>query len=287
MVRLPLAARRDGAEVLHVQYTVSPFGGTPTVTTVHDVSFMVNPGWFRPKDRLLLTLSVPRSVARARKVITVSETSKKDILRHIRVKPDKVAVTPLAAPPEFAPVTNAAAVVWERLDLAQPYLLALGTLQPRKNFALVARAFERAHQTQTLAIAGKQGWGDIPGGRLLGYVADDLLPALYSAAEAFLFPSHYEGFGIPALEAMACGCPVICSDGGALPEVAEEAALVCGRLDEAQWTEAIQRVCGDPNLRETLRGRGLERVKMFDWRATARRTVEVYEEVAQWSPKSF
>ncbi|GMV37993.1 MAG: hypothetical protein AMXMBFR61_25010 [Fimbriimonadales bacterium] len=121
----------------------------------------------------------------------------------------------------------------------------------------------------------------------LGYVPDESLPALYSAADAFFFPSLYEGFGLPVLEAMACGCPVVCSDGGALPEVVGDAALVVPARDERAWTEAIGRVLGSPDWRAKLAEKGVERARMFSWRDTAERTVEVYREVAKWSPRSF
>jgi glycosyltransferase involved in cell wall biosynthesis len=286
LVSLPLAARRDRAELLHVQYTVSPLSALPTVTTVHDVSFLIGPEWFRAKDRWLLRLSVPRSIRRAARTITVSETSRRDIIQRVRVPDEKVIAIPLAAPPEFAPVEGAGEIVRSRLGLDQPYALALGTLQPRKNLPMAARAFAEARRRESLphvlAIAGKTGWGARPKGegiRLLGYVDDGLLPALYSAADAFLFPSLYEGFGIPVLEAMSCGCPVVCSDGGALPEVASDAAMVLPARNEGAWSDGIARLLTDAGARERLRRAGAQRATMFSWRETARRTLAVYEEV--------
>jgi glycosyltransferase involved in cell wall biosynthesis len=288
LVRLPLAVRRDGAHLLHVQYTVSPLASLPAVTTVHDVSFLIEPSWFRPKDRLLLRLSVPASMRRAKRVITVSEASRRDILALTGLPPEKVAVTPLAPPPGFSPVSGAAHIVEQRLGLKQPYVLVVGTMQPRKNQGLAIRAFAEARQAASfphvLAVAGKEGWGrqeaECDAVQLLGYVPDDLLPALYSAADALLFPSLYEGFGLPVLEAMACGCPVVCSDRGALPEVAGDAALVLPP-EPGRWRDALMEMLAAPDRREELRRRGLDRAKMFTWRETARRTSEVYGEVAK------
>lgn len=279
MVTLPFAARKDRADLLHVQYTVSPLTTLPAVTTVHDVTFLLHPEWYRPKDRLLLRHSVPASMRRAARVIAVSETSKRDMVRTTGLPEAKITVTLLAAPPEFAPVSGATEHVKNRFGLEEPYLFALGTLQPRKNLPMLARAYEASGASCTLAIAGKEGWGEQPGGSLLGYVADEDLPSLYSAACAFLFPSLYEGFGIPVLEAMACGCPVICSDGGALPEVAGDAAMILPTGDERPWTEVIRSACSGKIDLTGLREKGLLRAKMHDWRDTARRTVRVYEEV--------
>lgn len=294
LVSLPAAARRDGVALLHSQYTISPLLRVPAVTTVHDVSFLIGPEWFRPRDRLLLRLSVPASIHRAAKVLTVSETSRTDIERLVPSARGKTVATPLGTPDGFERIADAPATVQQRFGLSQPYALAVGTHQPRKNLPMLARAFETAvtaHELpHTLALVGKSGWGAQPVGshtHELGYVPDEALPALYSAAEAFFFPSLYEGFGLPVLEAMACGCPVVCSDGGALPEVVGDAALVVPARDERAWTEAIGRVLGSPDSRAKLAEKGVERARMFSWRDTAERTAEVYREVAKWSPRSF
>ncbi len=284
LVTLPLRARRDGVDLLHVQYTVSPLKTCLVVTTVHDVSFLLMPQLFGLKDRLLLRASVPRSIRRAERTITVSETSKRDILRTIGVAAEKVAVTPLAAPPEFRLIDSAGEIVRREFGLEQPYVLAVGNLIPRKNLAMAIGAFAKANVGSTLAIAGK-GEG-VEGAKCLGYVPDELLPALYTAAELFLFPSLYEGFGIPALEAMACGCPVLASDGGALPEVVEDAGWIRPANDEKAWEEAIRALLADPATRAELRAKGLERAKMFSWRETARCTADVYDEVIRWSRKN-
>jgi len=294
MVVLPAAARRDGVCLLHSQYTISPLLRVTAVTTVHDVSFLIGPEWFRPRDRLLLRLSVPASIHRAAKVLTVSETSRADIERLIPSARGKTVATPLGTPDGFRRIAEASSIVQQRFGLSQPYALAVGTRQPRKNLPMLVRAFEQAVAKHglphKLALVGKSGWGPLVEGphvRDLGYVPDEALPALYSGADAFFFPSLYEGFGLPVLEAMACGCPVVCSDGGALPEVAGDAAWVVSAADEGAWADAIGRVLDSPDLREELAAKGAERARMFSWRDTAERTAEVYREVAKWSPRNF
>lgn len=285
LVVLPLKARRLGASVFHTQYNLSPLarGG---ITTIHDVSFFVGPEWFRPRDRVLLQRFVPGSARRARKVITVSESSKRDILRYIEIPEIKVAVTPLAAHERFKPApVEESRLVLSSLGIEQPYLLSVGTQWPRKNFGLVFEAVralppEVAHR---LVVTGKFEWGARPStDRVVqtGYLPAAQLPSLYSRASLYLCSSHYEGFGIPILEAMACGAPVLTSAGGALREVAGDAAVVMEDMNPPAWTARILELIADSSMLEDLRRRGFERARQFSWSDTARRTLEVYREVA-------
>ena len=282
-VAMPRFAAASGACVFHTQYTLSPLarGG---VTTIHDVSFFVEPNWFRPKDRFLLRRTVPPSARRAKRVITVSENSKADIVRFLCVGREKVAVTPLAAGRQFVPTdpTN----TLKKYEIEEPYLFALGTRWPRKNIQLAVEACERLPKSvpHRLLVAGKEGWGVQESGkrtRYLGYVQAEDLPALYSGASLFLMPSLYEGFGLPVLEAMACGTPVVCSVGGSLSEVAGEAGRIVQSFDANDWANEIQTVLGDANIIESLRDKGLARAKQFDWVRTAEQTLEVYREAAE------
>lgn len=282
-VAAPLAARRAGARLWHTQYALSPLacGG---ITTIHDVSFLIGPEWFRTKDRLLLQLSTPAAARRALAVITVSETSRSEIERLVPTARGKTYVTPLACPPWITrmAVNEARSVVRDRFGLSEPYVLTVSTRWPRKNMELAIQAMERIPEdiSLRLALTGKAGWGDQSLGRratALGYVEQDMLSALYSAATLYLAPSRHEGFGIPLLEAFTCGCPVICSAGGALPETAGGAARLERSWDPAAWADAITELSGDSSKLGALRERGLLRARDFSWTRTAQATFDVYQ----------
>lgn len=287
LVSLPLAARRLGAKVFHTQYNLSPLAGKTGVTTIHDVSFFIGPEWFKPKDLFMLKRFVPGSARRAAKVITVSETSKRDIMKHLRVPARKVAVTYNAAPVWFKPAgPEEVSRTLTSLGVSQPYLLAIGARWPRKNLALAIRAADLlpAELPHKLLVVGKEGWGDEGGNDrtvATGYLHNEALPPVYSGADLFLFPSHYEGFGIPLLEAFACGTPVLSSAGGALPEVAGDAAEIIDEMEPRAWADAVVRLLGDSSKLADMRERGLRRAKEFSWLDTARKTIEVYREVAR------
>ncbi|MFN3729383.1 MAG: glycosyltransferase family 4 protein [Fimbriimonadaceae bacterium] len=283
LARFPLAARRHRARAIHTQYSLSPLAGPFGITTIHDVSFLIAPEWFRPKDRALLAYSVPTSAHRARAVITVSNTSCADIRRHVPAAANKIAVTPLAAHPWIQPIDSEVArrTVQETLGLDQPFALVVGTRWPRKNVQLALDAIEAlpVDLPHVLAVTGKKGWGEEHRGHRVfetGYVSWDVLCALYSAADVYLIPSRYEGFGITALEAFRCGTPVISSQGGALPEVCGEAALMMPNYDAGAWGRAIQNLLRSPGEREDLRLRGLARERQFTWEKTAAATLKVY-----------
>ncbi len=286
LVQFPLAARRLGADVVHTQYTLSPLCGRRGVTTVHDVSFFVGPEWFGVKDRLLLRRTIPASVRRAARVITVSETSKREIERYIPAAAGKVRVTPNALGENIVPMERGEAerIVRSDLGIEGPYLFTVGTRWPRKNMQLAmdAAALLPPDLPHRLVVTGKPGWGsEAPGDRthFTGYVDDRQLTALYHCASLYLAPSRHEGFGIPLLEAFACGCPVLCSSGGALPEVAGEAAWVEPSWMADDWAARVRTLLADSRKLQQMRERGMERVKAFDWRHTAQLTLEVYREV--------
>ncbi len=270
----------------HTQYTLSPLVRNG-VTTIHDVSFFIGPEWFKPKDRLLMQRTVPASAKRAKKVITVSESSKLDVVKFTGVPSDKVVVTYNAAPPWFKPMTrDEAAPSLKKLGIETPYLLAIGARWPRKNLALAIRAAELlpARLPHRLLVVGKEGWGDEGGGArtvATGYMPNESLPPLYAGAELFLFPSLYEGFGIPMVEAFASGTPVLASSGGSLPEVSGGAAEIVRSFDALAWASAIEALLDDSSKIAAMRERGLIRSKDFSWKQTATRTIEVYAEVAR------
>jgi glycosyltransferase involved in cell wall biosynthesis len=288
LVRFPLAARRLGAGAIHTQYTLSPLAGPRGVTTVHDVSFLLGPEWFRAKDRFILSRTVPASCRRAARVITVSETSRGEIEREISASRGKVRVTRLACPPWIQPIERVAARerVRAELGLDHPYVLTVGTRWPRKNMGLAVEAASRlpADLPHRLIVTGKSGWGEQELGErgiASGYVDNEMLSCLYSGAELYLAPSRHEGFGIPVLEAFRTGCPVLCSSGGAFPEVAGDAAVVERSWDAADWARRMEELLRDPGTLDALRDRGHDRERMFTWEETARRTLDVYREVAK------
>jgi glycosyltransferase involved in cell wall biosynthesis len=281
----PLAAKRMGAAVCHTQYSLSPLahGG---VTTIHDLSFLIGPEWFKPKDRAILSRSVPASVAQAHAVLAVSHATKNDLERLLPHSKGKITVTPNALGENITPMTQEEALQRRlALGVVGPYVLSVSTRWPRKNMDLAVQSVDLLppgipHQ---LILTGKSGWGSQAMGsrsRALGYVSDPDLTALYQGASAYLCPSLYEGFGIPLLEAFACGCPVITSSGGALPEVAGGAAIVVESWDPMEWSSALASLLANEAMQESLREKGLARVSAFSWKTTASLTLSVYRQVA-------
>jgi glycosyltransferase involved in cell wall biosynthesis len=289
--------------LLHVTYNAPPLCPCPTVVTIHDISFEHYPQFFSPRDRLILKTLVPLSARRARRIITVSEHAKGEIMACYDITADKIAVTYEAAGEQFRPITNPTALQTVRTKYGipdGPFILALGNLQPRKNIRRLVEAFARLDLSQrkvqsllqsTLVIAGKAQWreseifqsvrdrGLEDAVILPGYVDDADLPALYSAATVFVYPSLYEGFGLPPLEAMACGTPVISSNAASLPEVVSDAALTIDPTDIDALAQALVEVLSSPERQEDLRQRGLRRVAQFSWDRCAAETLSVYREV--------
>ncbi|HZO86845.1 MAG TPA: glycosyltransferase family 1 protein [Chthonomonadaceae bacterium] len=311
LLALPRALGRDSADLVHVQYTAPPrvLCPCPIVTTVHDISFRLYPQWFPARHRALLNLTVPASMRQAARVITDSESSRQDILRIYGLPPERVVAILLGLPEEFVAIARRGPEVWEqetarqiakeRFGLERPFVLAVGVLQPRKNLRLLAEAFGQARAAHRLphqlVLVGKAGWDTerevlrqaaaCGGGAeaaeavvFTGYVEDADLPILYRACAAFAYPSLYEGFGIPPLEAMACAAPVLVADAPAMPEVVGEAALIVPATDVAAWADALARVLQDADLRHDLSLRGPRHAARFTWEATAARTVAVYQE---------
>ncbi|CCW35883.1 glycosyltransferase [Chthonomonas calidirosea] len=300
---LPACARNDRCALLHVQYSV-PFGcSCPVITTVHDISFRLHPEWFPWKHRLLLNIGVALAIRRATKVITVSETSRQDILRLYQCPPDRVVAIPNAISPLFfqpIAVTEAQRLVQEKYGVSTPFVLAVGVLQPRKNIETLAAAFGIAHarygKPLALVLVGKQGWGVQEetirarvaqyGGAsaadslvFTGYVPDEDLPFLYTACTVFAYPSLYEGFGIPPLEAMACGAPTLVAHAPPMPEVVDEAALLISPKNPWAWADALLAVLQDADLRDRLREKGPIRARCFSWEESARRTLVLYRQI--------
>lgn len=283
-----------GADLVHVQYSLSPLAGPRAVTTVHDVSFLIGPQWFRPRDRLIMRASVPAACRRANRVIAVSHTFQKEIEQLIPAAKGKVRTVYNACPGWIEATDRSAArqFVSSRLGIDGPFLLSVGTRWPRKNMKLAVDAADLLPSAlpHRLVLTGKAGWGDAELGRrglATGYVDAKALSALYSAADLYLAPSRHEGFGIPLLEAFRCGCPVLCSTGGALPEIAGDAAEVEPTWAADHWAGTIQSLLSDPNKLDSLRSRGAERERGFSWDEAARQTLEVYRETLKETAKTL
>jgi glycosyltransferase involved in cell wall biosynthesis len=292
--------RQDRPDLLHVQYTAPLACPVPVVVSVHDVSFREHPEFFPRARALQLRCTVARTVRSAKKILTLSDFSSAAIQRAYRVDPEDVIVIPLAAAPEFRVfhIDNALDAVRSKFQLPSPYILSVGDLQPRKNhigliaaFAQLAKNFPQLRHR--LVLAGKDTWfspkvreaakssGVADRIRFLGYVTDQDLLHLYNACDLFVFPSFYEGFGLPILEAMACGRAVACSNTSAMPEVADGAAILFDPRSTAEITRAMADLLRDAELRARMERLGQQRVGQFSWQRSAQRTLEVYYEVAE------
>jgi glycosyltransferase involved in cell wall biosynthesis len=270
------------------------------VVSVHDVSFLEHPEFFPRFRALQLRMTVQRTVRSAVKILTLSDFSSASIQRAYGVDPDDVIVAPLAAAPEFRPLHIDNAVDWVRsqFQLPTPFILSVGDLQPRKNqigmiaaFAELVKNFPQLRHR--LVLAGKETWfapkvreaarnsgvGDRI--RFLGFVTDQDLLHLYNACGLFVFPSFYEGFGLPILEAMACGRAVMCSNTSAMPEVADGAAILFNPHSVPEMARAMADLLRDAELRSRMERLGQQRAAHFSWQKSAQTTLEVYYAVAE------
>ena len=271
--------------------------GTRTLLTVHDLSFVRDPASAAPGLRGYLEVVVPRSVARADHILADSAATRADLVELYQTPPEKVSVLYCGVHPAFQPVRDppALAEVRARYGLGSaPFILAVSTLQPRKNYARLIQALARLPDREVrLVIAGGKGWlfeaifAEVErlglGGRVVfpGFVADGDLPALYSAARLLAYPSLYEGFGLPMLEAMACGTPVVASTASCLPEVAGGAALLASPTDVDELAAALDRALTDEALRLDLVARGHSRAGEFTWDRSARQLLATYHRLME------
>jgi len=293
----PLALVHRRIDVVHVQMAAPPLCPARIVVNVYDLAYEHHPELFPPSVVTRFRAFVPLTVRRAAVVLTISEFSKMDIVRRYRVPPEKVVVTPLAADPMFCPShdMDRLAAVRERYGTGDRFILCVGNLQPRKNLRTLIDAYVKLRRADAirhkLVLVGRKAWlyDDIFAvARASGY-ADDLvftdyvpdedLVALYNAAELFVYPSIFEGFGLPPLEAMACGTPVVCSNTSALPEVVGDAARTVDPLDAEALAAAIATVSGNAALRQRLSERGIARASCFSWEDSARIAADTYRRV--------
>jgi glycosyltransferase involved in cell wall biosynthesis len=273
-------------------HSLPPVLPRASVVTIHDLGYLHFPSEHPPATRWLRRVSNAISARRATRVVAISGATRDDLVRYDRVRPERISVVHHGRAPWFRPVEDAARIeaVRTRYELDRPYFLFIGTLQPRKNLERLLTAFDRVAERRPdllLALVGAGGWQPerlaraLAGVRardrvrLLGYVPDDDLPPLLSGSLGLAFPSLYEGFGLPALEAMACATPVLTSNTSSLPEVVGDAGLLVDPLDVDAITAGLIRLADDAELRRDLARRGLVRAADFTWERAAEQTLAV------------
>jgi glycosyltransferase involved in cell wall biosynthesis len=301
---LPQHLLRDRPDLLHVQYTGPLFSAAPLVVSVHDVSFLEYPQYFTRFRSLQLRLTVQQTVQRAARVLTPSEYSRRAILMHYRIPEDKVVVVPNAVASQFRPIERevARAAIQKKFGIGRPFVLTVGDLQPRKNHVGLLHAFEDVLQAEPklphdLVFVGKETWYSRELHRAVdrssvqdrvhfaGFVEDADLVKFYGACDLFVFPSFYEGFGLPILEAMACGRAVVCSRVTAMPEVANAAGILFDPDSKEEIARAMLDVLLNSELRVRLERLGLHRAAGFSWEKSAAQTLDVYYDVAGRRPR--
>ena len=302
LIRIPLTLsaelRSHPVDVLHVQFTSPPFAPCPVVVSIHDLSFEHLPETFNRRSRAQLRFTVRRSARRAARVLALSEHARLDIISTYKIAPNLVTTIPIAAPTHFRPVEDEYELqrVRQTYGINGDYILSVGSIQPRKNLTRLLSAYAHLRRTRPegslpqLVLVGKRAWlyretlkaiEKLETGVIVtGYVPETDLPALYSGALCFVYPSSFEGFGLPPLEAMKCGTPVITGDRTSLPEVVGDAGVLVNPFDMDAIASAIATMVDDSSFRSRLRIEGLNRARTFDWRETARRTLEVYKQAA-------
>ena len=303
---IPAALRRMRVDVFHgMDHVGIPLVGKTGkyVVTIHDVIPLILPRTFTLRHRLVVRMALARVRAKADRVIVPSQAVKRDVVQHLGLAEDLVVVTHEGCEPHFQPEATEASFrdVAARYGLPSRYVLAVGTLEPRKNLTTLLQAFARLQRIGEidpalgLVLAGARGWLDEPVFRTVralglervvcfpGFIDDDDLPAVYRGSELFVFASLYEGFGLPLLEAMACGVPVITSNISSMPEVAGGAAMLVDPRDVDGLAAAIAHVLRDEALRGRLRGAGVARARQFTWETAARQTLDAYASLAQES----
>ncbi len=299
-VPLPVQLFTGRLDLFHSpDFVLPPVNGRiPTLLTIHDLSFLKYPETFPPQLVGFLKLVVPRSIERATHIVADSEATKHDLSELWHVPSDKVTVLYSGVNERFQPITDVKKItaVRAKYNLGDaPYVLSVGTIQPRKNYQMLIQAFKKVAQQHphSLIISGGKGWlyddmmaeidkQELNGRvRFIGFVDDADLPTLYSAATLFAFPSLYEGFGLPLLEAMGCGVPVITSNASSLPEVVGETAVQLSPHHPQQWTNALLELIDDPTRRTQLVAQGFRQVRQFSWTRAAYQLLSLYQTLKQ------
>jgi glycosyltransferase involved in cell wall biosynthesis len=292
---LPSILRDAAPDLVHFTNYLAPVRTrVPYVVSFHDMTLALVPETHTLKKRLLTSSLLPWVARGARRILTPSESTRRDVVRLLNLDPGRVCVIPYAASEAFRPASEGPERLAASYGVRPPYFLYVGTIEPRKNLARTLRAFARVAPSlpqHQLVLVGDLGWKyeevlreaqrpELRGRVLLpGYVPEEDLPVLYSHAVAFVYPSLYEGFGFPVVEAMACGAPVLTSRSSSLTEIAEGASVLVDPRDEKALADAFLALGSDAGLRRELRAKGLARAATFTWERTARETVAVYRDV--------
>lgn len=301
-IRLPLLGIetfKDKIDVLHMQYIAPPFYKGKLVVIIHDLAFLHFPECFSFFEHTRSSILVPYNARNSCYVLTVSNFSKNDISQKLNIPLEKIEVTYDACRESFMPVSDTQKIK-KTLDcygIKGKFVLSVGRLDPRKNLLRLIEAFKSLKNEHKiphkLVIAGKKDYlsGNIENAVkglendiiMTGYIPDETLPILYSAADVFVYPTLFEGFGLPCLEAMSCGCPVISSNTSSIPEVVGDSGLLINPYDTREIANAIYKVLMDNELRNIMKQKGLNRAKDFSWEKSAFKTLEVYKKVKKYS----
>jgi len=299
---LPSAIRRSRPQLCHFPNSMAPlWQKAPFVLTIHDASLFLYSQYHPPARLISIRFALPLLARRAAAIITVSHSARDDLIRTLKLPAEKVHVIYEAAADRFRPVSNGAYLeaLRRKYSLPQQFLLYVGTLEPRKNLRRLVRAVHRIRRSgfrQPLILVGSDGWkmGELRAEierlglkdtvRFTGYVPTEDLPGLFSMATVFVFPSLYEGFGLPPMEAMACGAPVLTSNGTSLAEVCDGGAYLVNPRDEHELAAALTELLADEEMRRDLGRRGRRRARQFSWTKAARKTAAVYRGVLNGSP---
>jgi len=299
LMGFPLCVIRDKLSLFHSQYVLPPFIPCKSVLTIHDILFESHPEFFPEFHRRLLKFFIPFSAKRADRIISVSEFTKKQIMKYYRVPEEKITVIYEGASDKFLPIRDKELIkpVLEKYGIKKRYILFVGRVEPRKNIVGLLNAFvyikNKGMKDFCLVIVGNQDkifqekelFDQIKELQLdsdvifTGGVSDEDLPVLYNEAEVLVYPAFAEGFGLPVLEAMACGTPVVTSNTTSLPEVTGDAAILVNPYSSEEIGQALEKILNDDSLRRELALRGLQRAKKFSWQDAAKKTIEVYKEV--------
>ena len=298
---LATLAQQWNADVMHSTYFAPYRSPCPVAVSVHDVSFRRFPEFFSRRDRILFSTLLPGSLRRASEILTLSSHARDELHHFFPGLRAGIHVVPAAAASVFRPLDEAAVEpVLAKNGLRRPYLLAVGSIQPRKNLLRLIEAYSdvrHAHRAVQLVIVGPGGFqasriheaiverGLSDAVQWLGYVTDADLAAIYNAAVALVYPSVYEGFGLPVLEAMACGRPVIAANTSSLPEVAGDAGILVDPFDVSSLRGAMMRILGDAQTTHDLSQRGLHRASHFSWRRSAEMAVAAYRAACERQPR--
>lgn len=295
---LPLYLRRNSFDLFHgTNYEVPLWWNRPSVVTIHDLSLLLHPGAHEPRLVRRARWRLPLMARRAARIITPTNAIKREVCDHLRIAADKVTVTPEAPRSLFRRLDPAQTEkLRRRLGVEDNFVLFVGTVEPRKNLERLVQAFERIVRSTSLSpqlvIAGGEGWlmdnfsagirkrGLADRVLLTGYLHDEDLCALYSACRVFVYPSLYEGFGLPLVEAMACGAPVVTSDIPSIRETVADSARCVDPVSVDDLARAIEELLSDAEMNRHFSLAGMQRVKSFSWEQTALRTWQVYREVA-------